>query len=458
MVVAVRSALTVAVALLCAEAPVQPQGVAARDRQVILISIDGFAAFHLDNPAIDLPNIRALAAAGTRASASESVFPSMTHPAHTTLVTGVTPRQHGVVNNRVTDRRSGERFHITNLPRASSVRVPTLFDRVHASGRRTAALFWPETKDDRAIDDNIAEVFDDREVADPAAVSPALLAELRAAGVPIDSYYAFYDDSFAQGAADLALTRAAVHLLKTRKPALLALHLLAADKAQHEVGPNHYLAHAALSTADYCVGILRKAVDDAGLAQQVTFVIAADHGFVTVRDEVNVAPVVEDAELKSVMTWRADGWYVWGERRPGFDPARHGPALDRVLKRAAALPGVARVVRPGEFHALGYPEYDENPYVPGHVLIAGRVDTHLVLNAAEADTSRRPKARPYHGHGYLPDDRSMDAVLVLSGAGIATHTPALGRVRNTDVAPTIAALLGIELPGATGRVLITSMP
>ena len=233
---------------------------------------------------------------------------------------------------------------------------------------------------------------------------------------------------------------------------------MVADKAQHEVGPNHYLAHAALSTADYCVGILRKAVDEAGLAQQVTFVIAADHGFVTVRDEVNLAPVVEDAELKSVMTWRADGWYVWGERRPGFDPARHGPGARARLEAGGGTPGGRRVVRPGEFHALGYPEYDENPYVPGHVLIAGRVDTHLVLNAADGDTSRRPKARPYHGHGYLPDDRSMDAVLVFSGAGIAPGTPALGRVRNTDVAPTIAALLGIELPGATGSVLIPSMP
>lgn len=163
------------------------------DRQVVLISIDGFAAFHLDNPAIDLPNIRALAAEGVQAS-SETVFPSMTHPAHTTLITGATPRDHGVVNNRVTDRDTGKRFHITNLPRSESIRVPTVFDAVHERGLRSAAFFWPETKDDRSIDDNVAEVFDAREMADPAAVSPALLAELRAAGVPIDSYFAFYDD------------------------------------------------------------------------------------------------------------------------------------------------------------------------------------------------------------------------------------------------------------------------
>jgi hypothetical protein len=194
-------------------------------RHIVLVSIDGFAAFHLDDPAIDLPNIRALAAAGTRAASSETVFPSVTHPSHTTLTTGVRPRRHGVVDNRVRDRRTGERLHITNLPRQVSIRAPTLFDAVHGRGWRTAAFFWPETKDDAAIDDNIAEVFTgENEMADPAAASPGLLRELREAGVPIDGFYDFYDDPFSQGAADLALTKAAAHVIAVRRPALTAVH------------------------------------------------------------------------------------------------------------------------------------------------------------------------------------------------------------------------------------------
>lgn len=46
-----------------------------------------------------------------------------------------------------------------------------------------------------------------------------------------------YDDPFAQGAADLALATAAAHIFTQRRPALLALHLLVADKVPHEVGP-----------------------------------------------------------------------------------------------------------------------------------------------------------------------------------------------------------------------------
>ena len=432
----------------------QPQA-PTTNRHVVLISIDGLAAFHLDNPAIDLPNLRALAAAGVSASA-ETVFPSMTHPAHTTLITGATPREHGVVNNRVVDRRTGTRFHITNLARKDSIKVPTLFDAVSRAGGRTAALFWPETRDDPSITDNVAEVFDEQERAEPKAVAPTLLSELRQGGVPIDSYYQFYDDPFTQGAADLALTQAAIHLLKTRRPALLALHLLVADKVQHDFGPTHYLTAAALTTADHCIGLVRAAIAEAGIADRTAIAVVADHGFTTVRDEVNLAPVLRESTLDGRIRWTADGWYVWGETSPAFQRERDGAALERVLARAAATPGVARVIRPGEFAALGYPEYPDNPYVPGQYLIAGDAQTHLALDEKSQTATRRPRARVYHGHGYFPDHPSMRAALVMSGAGIAKGRR-IDQVKNVDIAPTLARLLGVTLPTASGRVLTDAL-
>lgn len=432
-------------------APAGHQGTGA-DRHVVLISIDGLAAFHLDNRSLDLPNIRALAATGVRAASSETVFPSLTHPAHTTLITGVTPRQHGVVGNRVRDRRTGQRFHITNLPRRQSIRVPTLFDVLHAKGLRTAAFFWPETKDDAAIDDNVAEVFDDHDMAHPSGIRPAFLDELRKAGVPIESYYTFYDDPFAQGAADIALTKAAAYVVKARKPALTAVHLLITEKVQHEFGPTHYLASAALTTADHCVGLLRRAVEEAGISNRTTFVVAADHGFVTVEQEMNVAPLLREPALDGHGRWHADGWYVIGELLPSSERDRHAAALDRVLERVARAPGVARIVRTSDFESLGYPAYDDNELVPGQYIIAGDINTHLLVDSTSADTKPRARAKLYHGHSCFPDHPSMYPALVLSGAGIAAGR-SLGHVRNVDVAPTIAALLGVDLPGVKGPVL-----
>ncbi|HSC28086.1 MAG TPA: ectonucleotide pyrophosphatase/phosphodiesterase [Vicinamibacterales bacterium] len=446
-----------ALAAIAASSGAAPRaGQTAPARHVILVSIDGVAAFHLDNAAIELPNLRALAAAGAAAESSETVFPSMTHPSHTTLITGVTPRRHGVVDNTVEDRRTGRRFHMTNLPRRESIRVPTIFDVVHVSGRRTAAFFWPETRDDPAIDDNVAEVFRPDGRPDPSAVTPGLLEELRAAGVPIDGYYAFYDDPHAHGAADVALTKAAAHVFSRRRPALTAIHLLVTDKVQHDFGPAHYLSAAALTTADYCVGLLRQAVADAGLAADTAFIIAADHGFVTVRDEMNLRPALADPALDGHVEWRADKWFVFARLLQSFDPARHGAALDRVLARVAAVPGVARVIRPDDFAALGYPDDADNPYAPGQYIIVADIGLHLVVDPDDSALARRPKARPYHGHGYLPDHPTMYPLLILSGAGIAPGRR-LGHVRNIDVAPTIAALLGLEFSGADGGVLTEAL-
>jgi hypothetical protein len=50
----------------------------------------------------------------------------------------------------------------------------------------------------------------------------------------------------------------------------------------------------------------------------------------------------------------------------------------------------------------------------------------------------------------------MHAALVLSGAGVARQRR-LGHVRNVDVAPTLAHLLRVELPAASGRVLIEAL-
>src|ERR1700733_12189945 len=68
---------------------------------VILVSIDGFRADYLERGLT--PNIAALAAAGVRAQSMRPAFPTITFPNHTTLVTGLYPDHHGIVNNTMED-------------------------------------------------------------------------------------------------------------------------------------------------------------------------------------------------------------------------------------------------------------------------------------------------------------------------------------------------------------------
>ena len=419
---------------------------------VIMVSIDGLAAYHLRNKDLALPNIRALIDEGAWAESSETVFPSVTHPAHTTIITGVPPRVHGVLSNNMKNRRTGESFHPTNKPRSESIAVPTLFDAARKRNLITASFFWPETKADASIDYNLPETLDSGNNADIRGAEPKFLEMLRAAGIPIDMYYAWYRTKVFKGSADAVLAQAAVHVIRTYKPRLLAIHLLASDDMQHSYGPDHYLALAALTNADHCVGLLREAVKEAGIAGQTTFFIVADHGFHTVRQEVNVYPLFKEAGLAERVRLHPGGWSLSVETSEKFNPARDSSALEKVFAQVKALPGVARIVRPGEFHALGQPEYEESPYIQGQYMIIADIDTHLVSNPAGNSTQRVLKKTPYHGHGYLPDHPRMHPALVLSGHRIK-RAVRLGHTSNYDIAPTISYLLDLGMTGLTGRVL-----
>ena len=57
----------------------------------------GLAAYHLADETLALPNLRELMAEGVRTQNSQTVFPSVTQPSHTSIVTGVSPRVHGVM-------------------------------------------------------------------------------------------------------------------------------------------------------------------------------------------------------------------------------------------------------------------------------------------------------------------------------------------------------------------------
>ena len=72
-----------------------------------MLSIDGLAAGYVDDPRLHLPALRGLAARGVQARRLTCIFPTVTWPCHTSIVTGVSPARHGVVGNLTFDRVRG---------------------------------------------------------------------------------------------------------------------------------------------------------------------------------------------------------------------------------------------------------------------------------------------------------------------------------------------------------------
>src|ERR1700733_2955661 len=72
---------------------------ASKTRTFVVISLDGFPAYALDDPRLPVPTLRKLAREGLSATSMRPVNPTVTWPNHTTIVTGVDASEHNVLHN-----------------------------------------------------------------------------------------------------------------------------------------------------------------------------------------------------------------------------------------------------------------------------------------------------------------------------------------------------------------------
>jgi predicted AlkP superfamily pyrophosphatase or phosphodiesterase len=416
---------------------------------VALISIDGLPAQALDDPAIRLPHLRGLAARGIQATGLRPVFPSVTWPCHTTFVTGVSPARHGVLGNHVLDRRTGAVVSHYGDRTGAAVRAETLWDRAATAGLRAAAVCWPKTRGAAGLADCIPEFYD--QPLFEAHASRPLWTELRDAGLPVDRYGAWSAAHPLGPLQDWLSLEAAAWLLRRRPPDLLLLHFLVADSFQHDYGPASPEAHWALQYVDGLVGQLLDVLDETGRAAVTDVVVVGDHGFAEVR-----ALALPNAALHGTGVLRLDGagqLLDHDARVVANGGAAHvyvapGPrreaTLGRIREILGATPGVAGVLGPEVYPDLGLPALADDP-TQGDLMLTAADGWHFGDQATPEAAAQAPQYRGSHGH--LPDDPRLLAGLVAAGPRIAAGRR-IGEASHLDVAPTVAALLGLTLPTA----------
>src|SRR5688572_23941904 len=109
--------------------------------RLLLISIDGLMPSSYLAPESPATTLRKLAAGGARATGVTGVWPTNTRPSHTTLITGVPPAVHGIVDNNPLDPEG--RINPAFNWFARDIKVPTLVGAVRAAGRSAAVVMWP---------------------------------------------------------------------------------------------------------------------------------------------------------------------------------------------------------------------------------------------------------------------------------------------------------------------------
>jgi len=243
------------------------------DRHVVVISLDGFPAYALRNPAMPLPALRRMIEQGAVAEGMRTVNPTVTWPNHTSMVTGVTPAVHSVLYNGLAVR-DGEGKSLRVEPwidKTELVRAPTVYDLAHAARLTTAEVDWVAIHKARTITWSFAE---------QPRIEGAVEREMVAAGlVSKADLHNFVKAPITWR--DEIWTRAAIHILERHRPNLLLFHLLSTDSAQHRYGADSLAGNTALILADRQVQRILDSLKASGLEQTTTVLVVSDHGFKT---------------------------------------------------------------------------------------------------------------------------------------------------------------------------------
>jgi predicted AlkP superfamily pyrophosphatase or phosphodiesterase len=424
-------------------------------RSLLLISIDGMrpdSVLDADAQGLNVPNLRRFLSEGSYARGVRGVVPTITYPSHTTLVTGVTPAEHGILSNDPFDplhEDPGASYYY-----AADVKVDTLWDAVARAGRSVGAVAWPETVGARTIQYNLPHLEPYRSentVKMQRALSrpDGLLADLESTlGT---SYFQEGSESGSRIRTDFS-----IEIMRRYKPQFMLVHLVAVDYPSHRLGPFSAEAKRALEAEDAMIGELIEAMR--AYDTDMVVAIVSDHGQVPVTRALNLrVPFIEAGLLKidppqpgqavRVVDWQADIWPAGGSaavmlKNPQDAEVRAKVAA--VLHRLAADPnnGINSIIEGPDVAKLGgWPASFVVDMKPGTAVGSNYLGDTLVTYPSVRGT-----------HGYLPTHSGMNAAFFIKGAGIKKKQD-LGVIDMRQIAPTLAQAMGVTLKDAKQPVL-----
>lgn len=219
---------------------------------VILISSDGFRfGYQFKTPT---PNIHRLINNGTEAELGLiPVFPTLTFPNHYSIVTGLYPSFHGIINNHFLDPQTGDAFTMASHEPKWWLGEP-LWETVANHGMKAATYFWPGS-----------------EVKKGSWNCPPEFCQNYNGSVPfedrVDTILNYFD------------------LPDSEIPVFMTLYFEDPDHQGHQVGPDDPEITEAVARIDKMIGKLIAGLEKRGVFEDVTLIMVGDHGMVGTCDK-----------------------------------------------------------------------------------------------------------------------------------------------------------------------------
>jgi predicted AlkP superfamily pyrophosphatase or phosphodiesterase len=427
-----------------------------KPKHLIIISFDAISSQDF-NYIKNLPNFKTFLDSASYCDNVLSVYPSLTYPAHTTIITGKYPANHGIVNNTLLQpgNASPDWYWYRKY-----IKSETLYDKAIDSGMTAAALLWPVTAGSN-ITYNMPEIFANRWWQNQILVS--LLSGSKLYQFDMNNKFGELRQGLKQPQLDNFVLASSVHTIINKKPNLMLIHFTDLDTQRHMHGFSSDEAAAALRRHDERLGEIVKALKQGGIDQESAVVILGDHSALDENKVINLNVLFKEHGLITLdhkgklMDWKAyvkscDGSaYVYLKNAHDIDTFKK---VNILLTQFASFPsnGIEKIYSSREAENLGA---DRNC---SFMLEASKgfyflEDTSgAVVKEIKEEYLGVEKHYTKATHGYSPYKPNYTTLFMASGAGIKPNV-FINSMTLADEAPTFAKLLGLNLEEVDGRVL-----
>jgi len=392
-----------------------------------------------------LPTVALLGRAGIVADAVEPVVPASLAPAMASLVTGLRPARHGIVADRLLGKH-GPRAQ--GYSHASALRGVPLWYLAEDSGLKVAALGWPTT-----LGASVSYLFPGLE---PSAPDKSDWNVLRDASTPwllgiAESLGGASPEAREPGPMrDHVLAQMSCALLESNAPPnVLLVRFSQSEQALRRSGPRSWEAREAFSRIDTEIGDVLRCLQRSGLLPDSAIAVVGDFGWAPLHTQLNPNRLLAQAGLitldrtgSQIEAWdaivRSNGGSVFVYAKD----EEHALQARQVLEQASVQSNAFRLISAAEMLQDGA---DPEAWFG----LAAK------LGYAFGDSATLPfmiAAQDRGVGGYLPEQTSLYPGFVLFGRGVRPGLE-FPYLRQVDIAPTLATLLGLSLGETDGTPL-----
>ena len=423
-----------------------------KNKYVIVISFDAVSEEDLEFLSKQ-PNFSKLIKNGALIKNVESIYPSLTYPAHATIVTGKYPKNHGVINNTVLDFKNDNPDWYWYR---KYIKGDTIFDLAEKSGMKTCSILWPVTARSK-ITYNMPEIFCTKRYDNQ--ILKSALAGSKIYQVNMNKKFGYLRQGMEEPYLDNFATEVAKKTIRELKPNLILLHLIDSDSQKHKYGIENKEVIESLKRHDERLGEIIESLKLAGIYEDSTIIALGDHSQINVNNVIKLNSILMKNDLinvngNKIKSYKAiakscDGSsYIYLKNKNDGETRKKVRDILNELKNKYSNV-IEEVYNNEEIKNLGA---DINA---SFIIEAKRgyyfIDDFLGEAIEVIDESSKIKHKLRASHGYLPSRDNYKTFFIAYGKTIKKGV-VLEKGKLINHGPTIAKILDIDLRDCDGIV------